>query len=77
MGDGRWEMGKWRLGRVGAPAGWLGESCSGLQQSKRGVQRGDRSCGGGGDESGRKIGGRKIGEGDGGLFMKVVCGIVG
>jgi hypothetical protein len=33
---GRWGEGgrKWRLCRVGAPAGWLGESCSGLQQSK-------------------------------------------
>jgi hypothetical protein len=27
---------KWRLGRVGAPAGWLGESGSGLPQSKAG-----------------------------------------
>jgi hypothetical protein len=33
---GRWGEGgrKRRLCRVGAPAGWLGESCSGLQQSK-------------------------------------------
>ncbi len=41
MGSGDWgvgsgEWGKWRLCRIGAPAGWLGESCSGLQQSKGG-----------------------------------------
>ena len=35
--------GEWRLCRLGAPAGWLGESCSGLQQSKGGSGLGE--CG--------------------------------
>ncbi len=33
------EWGKWRLCRIGAPAGWLGESCSGPEQSKGGGVR--------------------------------------
>jgi hypothetical protein len=34
--------GKWRLCRIGAPAGWLGESGSGLPQSKTLGRVGDR-----------------------------------
>jgi hypothetical protein len=57
VGSGEWgvgsgEWGKWRLCRIGAPAGWLGESCSGLQQSKGG------RCEGRGRRVGRARGNR-------------------